>query len=153
MLKDSHYIQYEISAFRKLKPCFHNVNYWNYGDYYGLGAGAHSKYVNNNNETIRIERIKHPKKYLQSKCTIANERKVNVDDIPFEFAVNKFRLLNQWDINSWELHTKIDKKYMLPYLNKAKKEGFIHFDNQKIALTHKGIHFHNDLLELFLTDK
>ncbi len=147
------YQRYEVSAFAKNNDyCLHNLNYWNYGDYLGIGAGSHSK-LSFRDKIIRQVRNKHPNNYLKSVLLnkhIIEDKEIDFKDIPFEFMMNLFRLINGFDVKLFRERTGINISSILEKLDKCVDEKFIEFKGTKIIPTKKGIDFLNELLLIFL---
>lgn len=95
MLTDAGYVQYEISGYSKPgKQCQHNLNYWRFGDYLGIGCGSHGKISFDDGRIVRTVKVKHPRGYLNpEKAYLDQETVVANDERPFEFFMNRFRLL------------------------------------------------------------
>lgn len=152
-LKKSFYNRYEISAFaKKGHECYHNKNYWLYGDYIGIGAGAHSK-ISFQDRVIRQARTKQPNTYLKNVLNnshIAIEEEVKNNDLAFEFFINAFRLINGFNINLFTQRTSLPLNAILNKLLKAQEKSFINITNDSIIPTKLGQDFLNDLLLLFL---
>ena len=97
LLDDAGYRRYEVSAYAQPgRQCRHNLNYWQFGDYLGIGAGAHSKISNAATQTItRTSKVKHPRAYLDATSNdarISSRNELSVDDVILEFAMNSLRL-------------------------------------------------------------
>jgi oxygen-independent coproporphyrinogen-3 oxidase len=96
LLKQAGFEQYEISAYSQVgQQCQHNLNYWRFGDYLGIGCGAHGKItLAHKNQILRTVKVKHPKGYMDLTRSYTNDKKVvPSEDLPFEFFMNRFRLL------------------------------------------------------------
>ena len=152
-LTNNGYVRYETSAYTKNNThCIHNLNYWNYGDYLGIGAGAHSK-LSFSDKIIRQVRNKHPNTYLQKVLLnqhIIEQKIVNQIDIPFEFMMNALRLIDGFNIKLFSERTGLNLSIILEKINKAVDENFLEFKGTKIIPTKKGVNFLNDLLLNFL---
>lgn len=148
------YKHYEISAFAKSgHECRHNLNYWEFGDYLGIGAGAHGKITHLKEGKIQaIERISKkilPKSYLNSDSLIAQKRLLTQDEIPLEFMMNALRLNHGFDAKIFEERTGITLLEIESILQTAEEKQFITRANEKIMPTPQGRLFLNDLLALF----
>jgi putative oxygen-independent coproporphyrinogen III oxidase len=145
LLAENNYGHYEISAFcQPNHECKHNMNYWEFGDYLGIGAGAHAK-VNN----IRTSKIKHPKDYL-TKHFISTHEPIQKNQLAFEFMLNALRLRK---LISWELfanRTGLEPKDILNKLEKLADKNLILISEQGFELTSLGQRFLNDVLTTFL---
>ena len=152
-LADAGYLNYETSAFAQPgKQCLHNLNYWHFGDYLGIGAGAHSK-LTLHDRVLRQMRWKHPKAYLDNTLAgrpLQEEGQVAVASLPFEFLMNALRLSDGFAPSLFELRTSRPLATILPQLQAAATEGLLDIGPQRIAPTAHGRRFLNVLLERFL---
>lgn len=151
IIADAGYHQYEISAYSQTAfQCEHNRNYWKFGDYIGIGAGAHSKLTDvATNRIIRKWKIKHPKQYLASEECTAGEREIAITDLPLEFMLNALRLYQAIPFSLFEERTGLKINRIEKQLAQAKREGFLDINHQSISTTSLGKHFLNDLLQIF----
>lgn len=144
---------YETSAFAQPgKQCRHNLNYWYFGDYLGIGAGAHSK-LTQHDRVLRQMRWKHPKAYLDNVASgnpVQESNEVAPADLPFEFMMNALRLADGFHPGLFEARTGRPLSVILPQLKAAEAEGLLEVGSEKIAPTLKGRRFLNVLLERFL---
>ncbi|PKO94739.1 MAG: oxygen-independent coproporphyrinogen III oxidase-like protein [Betaproteobacteria bacterium HGW-Betaproteobacteria-10] len=147
------YINYETSAFAKTgKQCRHNLNYWHFGDYLGIGAGAHSK-LTLHDRVLRQMRWKHPKAYLENSRSgrpVQDETQVERASLPFEFMMNALRLADGFPPALFEARTAQPLSNILPQIRAAAAEGLLEVGPERIAPTLKGRRFLNVLLEGFL---
>lgn len=150
------YANYETSAFAQPgKQCRHNLNYWYFGDYLGIGAGAHSK-LTLHDRVLRQMRWKHPKAYLEnirSGNAIQEESSVAAASLPFEFMMNALRLAEGFHPSLFEARTAQSLNGILPQLRAAEADGLLEVGPERIAPTLKGRRFLNVLLERFLDEK
>ena len=145
------YEHYETSAFAKAgRRCRHNLNYWEFGDYLGIGAGAHGK-VSFPDRITRHERIKQPKDYLLRGDTIAVQRTVDVAELPFEFMLNGLRLVEGFPAALFTERTGLPLQLIARKLDEAQAQGLLERDCQRIRPTERGRLFLNDLLERFVS--
>ncbi len=144
---------YETSAFaRPRHRCRHNLNYWSFGDYLGIGAGAHSK-LSFHNCIVRQMRVKHPVQYMQAlegNKHIAETRVLAPSELPFEFMMNALRLNEGVPSSLFAQHTGLPLTACLAGLQKAEEKGLIERDLDTLRPTEKGRRFLNELLVLFL---
>jgi putative oxygen-independent coproporphyrinogen III oxidase len=146
------YDHYETSAFARGVRCAHNLNYWTFGDYLGIGAGAHSK-LSFPGRIVRQVRIKHPERYLaeaEAGDPIQERRDVRSEEIPFEFMMNALRLNAGVPAALFEERTGLPFTVALRELDNAERRGLIERDHLRIAPTPLGRRYLNDLLQLFL---
>jgi putative oxygen-independent coproporphyrinogen III oxidase len=150
------YDNYETSAFaQKGKQCRHNLNYWHFGDYLGIGAGAHSK-LTLHDRVLRQMRWKHPAAYLENTLAgrpIQESNDVAVDDLGFEFLMNALRLSEGFNPAHFEARTAQSFACILPGLRAAEAENLLEVGVDRIKPTLRGRRFLNVLLERFLSQK
>ena len=153
-LAASGYQHYETSAFAQPgKQCRHNRNYWEFGDYLGIGAGAHSK-LTLPDRIMRQARTKHPAAYLKGITDgthIESERTLTQEDLGFEFMMNALRLTGGFEPDLFEARTGLPLSIIQPALDEAMSKGLLAQHPDKIAPTLQGQRFLNELLQLFLT--
>lgn len=157
LLAHAGYAHYEVSAFaRSNKHCRHNLNYWQYGDYLGIGAGAHGKITNAQSQTItRYWKLKQPAQYLanaHSEHRIGGTKQLTPSDTVLEFMMNALRLRNGFDIQLFIQHTGLDQDRLEASLHTAIKNNWIDYNNNHIRATELGQQFLNDLLTVFVPD-
>ncbi|MCC6533626.1 MAG: oxygen-independent coproporphyrinogen III oxidase-like protein [Burkholderiales bacterium] len=154
-LAEAGYDNYEISAFaRPARRCAHNLNYWRFGDYLGLGAGAHGK-LSFPDRIVREMRSKHPRQYLSQAGTpaaIQESHEVRARDLPFEFMMNALRLTEGFESALFEERTGLSLASLLPVLDRAESQGLIARDHVRVRPTLHGRRFLNELLQRFLPD-
>ena len=156
MLAESGYDHYETSAFARAgRRSQHNLNYWCFGDYLGIGAGAHSK-LSFAERIVRQARWKHPREYLESAAAgqaLYSEHEIEASELPFEFMMNALRLTEGFATSLFQERTGIPLTAALRPLEEAERRGLVQRDHLRIAPTRKGQRFLNDLLQLFLRDE
>jgi len=144
------YEHYETSAFaRPGRRCRHNLNYWEFGDYVGIGAGAHGK-VSFPDRVTRHERIKQPRDYLAGTATLAREFTVPPEELPFEFMLNALRLIDGFAISLFGERTGLPFISVVKQLEEAERRGLVQRDWQHVRPTERGRLFLNELLALFV---
>ena len=154
MLAGAGYEHYETSAFaRPGHRCRHNLNYWEFGDYLGIGAGAHGK-VSFPDRVTRHERIKQPRDYLSASITVAREGTVAPAELPFEFMLNALRLVEGFPLTLFQERTGLPISAVQSQLAEAEHKGLIERlierGGQRLRPTERGRLFLNDLLALFV---
>jgi oxygen-independent coproporphyrinogen-3 oxidase len=156
LLRGSGYQHYETSAFAQPnRRSKHNLNYWKFGDYLGIGAGAHSK-LSFPDKIIRQARYKQPQAYMQqvmAGAPVQLENEVERSELPFEFMMNALRLNEGFDNTLFSERTSLSLIAIQRELAEAERRGLLVRDIQHIAPTQQGQRFLNDLLEIFLADK
>ena len=153
LLAQQGYEHYETSAFSR-RRAKHNINYWQFGDYLGIGAGAHSK-LSFPDKVLRQMRHKQPQAYLDAvlrDAPVQEEHEVAAADLPFEFMMNALRLTEGFDSALFQERTSLPLLVIRRELERAEKRGLLVRDGQRIAPTLQGQRFLNDLLEIFLRD-
>jgi len=153
LLAQAGFQQYEISAYSQpLRQCHHNVNYWQFGDYLGIGAGAHGKMTAINKQTItRSWKHKNPKDYLAAHHSFISESKsIPKNELAFEFMLNALRLYQTIPVKLFEERTGLVLSDIAAGLQNAQDKGLIHWDKTHIIPTDLGRRFYNDLVEIFL---
>lgn len=148
------YEHYETSAYaRPGWRCHHNLNYWEFGDYLGIGAGAHSK-LSFHDRIVRQARVKHPRQYLDLAGTpqaIAESRQLGRRDLPFEFMMNALRLTGGVPKVLFTARTGLPLSAAAAAIAEAETRGLLTQDLTHIRPTERGRRYLNDLLQLFLT--
>lgn len=168
LLAEAGYQQYEISAFsltntENSKQCQHNLNYWRFGDYLGIGCGAHGKISDLTTGLIqRTVKVKHPKGYLDSsREPLDHLITVTSDDLPFEYMMNQLRLFSSFTLDDYQQRTGLPAQTVLPTLQQAQHKKLMLCTPSALAkdpvtksswrVTPLGHRYLNDLLELFLS--
>jgi oxygen-independent coproporphyrinogen-3 oxidase len=156
LLAEHGYQHYETSAFAQpKKQSRHNMNYWQFGDYLGIGAGAHSK-ISSHDTVLRQARYKQPQTYLDQVAQgtpVQTESKLTRDDLCFEFMMNALRLNDGFSAELFTERTCLPLLLIRSELEQAEKRGLLQRDLQRIAPTELGRRFLNDLLEIFLKEE
>ncbi len=149
------YEHYEVSAFaRPGRRARHNLNYWEFGDYLGIGAGAHSK-LSFPHRVVRQARYKQPATYMQQAIAgnaIHEENEVGRDEMGFEFMLNALRLTEGFESRLFMERTGLPQQMIEPALQQAEKKGLLEVDYRHIRPTELGQRFLNDLQQMFLPD-
>ena len=153
LLAEHGYAQYEVSAYASAgRQCRHNRNYWEFGDYLGIGAGAHGK-LSGAGGIVRRARHKHPRSYLEGAggaAAIQEERIVAASELPFEFAMNTLRLNQGFSLAEFERRTGLPAAALDAALNQARKKGLIEEEGGHIRASAFGRAHLNALLREFL---
>lgn len=147
------YLQYETSAYAKPGfQCQHNLNYWRFGDYLGIGCGAHGKItIPERGEILRSVKVKHPKGYMDlTKPYLDSVQRIDADELPFEFFMNRFRLLEPCPKADFTAYTGLSVDTVADALAKASQLGLIIDTDQSWQITSQGVRYLNELLQLFL---
>lgn len=150
LLKELGFNRYEVSGYTKDRRCQNNLNYWFFYDYFGIGAGAHSK-IQIGDKTCRRGNPQKPSSYIEEvKNKKNNFFEVKKSDLPFEFMLNRLRVFDETKYDEFENTTRLNFSTVKDKLEKAKGEGLLRFSDTGYALTDKGRWMVNDILELFL---
>jgi oxygen-independent coproporphyrinogen-3 oxidase len=157
LLAGSGFGQYEISAYaRPGRQCAHNLNYWRFGDYLGIGAGAHGKLTLAAEERIlRRWKRKHPAEYLARAGTpaaIGGDEDIAPVRRPFDFMLNALRLNEGFALSLFEARTGLPRAAIAADLDQARDRGWLEIDDGHVVPTELGHRFANDVIALFLTD-
>jgi oxygen-independent coproporphyrinogen-3 oxidase len=148
MLGEKGFEQYETSAFaRPGQRCRHNLNYWEFGDYLGIGAGAHGK-ISFPGRITRHEQAKQPNAYL--KGDPMREAEIAANQLPFEFMLNALRLVDGFPSTLFHERTGLPFAAIQKNLEKAEHDGLLERDLQRIRPSERGRRFLNELLQQFL---
>jgi oxygen-independent coproporphyrinogen-3 oxidase len=146
------YAQYEVSAYAQAgKAARHNLNYWTFGDFLGIGAGAHAKLSRPDGSISRSWKTRLPKDYLDaSKRFSAGERALGADELPFEFLMNVLRLTDGVASELFTQRTGLPLSQLAAARLEAQQRGLLHSDPARLSATREGQLFLNDLLQHFL---
>lgn len=154
-LAQAGFLHYEVSAYaRQEQFCKHNLNYWCFGDYLGIGAGAHGK-ISFSDRIIRQVKHRHPRSYIDAARAgnaVQTEHALLTKDIPFEFMLNAMRLHRGVPLASFAHNTGLPLTALLPKLEVAQQKGLIERDLSILKPTPLGQRFLNDLQAIFLPD-
>ncbi|MEC6883806.1 radical SAM family heme chaperone HemW [Photobacterium piscicola] len=154
LLTAAGYQQYEISGYSKPgKQCQHNLNYWRFGDYLGIGCGAHGKISFDDGRIIRTVKVKHPRGYLQADKPYLSEQIAVADsERPFEFFMNRFRLLEACPKQDFIDRTGLPLTTIEANIDWAIEQNYLHDNGDQWQITEHGKLFLNDLLAAFVED-
>jgi putative oxygen-independent coproporphyrinogen III oxidase len=146
--------RYEVSAFaRPSHRCAHNMNYWQFGDYLGIGAGAHTK-LSYPHRVLRQVRWREPAAYMAKAgegAAVSNENEVSRAELPFEFMLNALRLREGVPLSHYLERTGLPPSSIAKAMQQARAKGLAELDPARIAATPRGFDFLSDLQSLFLT--
>ncbi|MDC9820131.1 radical SAM family heme chaperone HemW [Pectobacterium polonicum] len=153
LLSAAGYQQYETSAYAKPGyQCQHNLNYWRFGDYLGIGCGAHGKLTFSDGRILRTVKVRHPRGYMQG-TYLDKQHNVANDDRPFEFFMNRFRLLEAAPRADFTAYTGLEEHSIRSQLDQALTQGYLTETATHWQITEHGKLFLNSLLELFLAEE
>ena len=147
--------RYEVSGYARAgHRCRHNLNYWQFGDYLGLGAGAHSK-LSFAHRVVRQVRLRDPQRYLERALqgnAVAQDEEVSRADLPFEFMLNALRLRHGFGLREFTERTGLPVTAIQRALEEAETKGLIERDFARVRPTQRGFDFLSDLQALFLSN-
>jgi putative oxygen-independent coproporphyrinogen III oxidase len=156
-LADHGYAQYEISAYAKPgREARHNLNYWRFGDYLGIGAGAHGKLTDTSGTVTRLWKLKHPDAYLESAGSpksLGGVSQVAEEELPFEFMLNRLRLTEGFTATEFEAATGLTMERIAEPMARALELGLLEITTQGWKVSSRGHNYLNDLQSLFLPTK
>jgi oxygen-independent coproporphyrinogen-3 oxidase len=158
LLAQHGYPQYEISAYAKpAHQCLHNLNYWQFGDYLGIGAGAHSKITNVAKGSVsRSARYRIPERYIEAagnEEAVSEKRDLNRDDLKLEFMMNVLRLNAGVHPSLFQQRTGMPVSDIQSQLQSAEDQGLLQWNITTLKPTEKGQRYLNDLLQLFMSEE
>ena len=155
LLAANNYVQYEVSAYAQPgRQCLHNLNYWRFGDYLGIGAGAHAKITDADGIT-RLWKIKQPKEYMHKAggvSGIGGEHRLSRREAPLEFMMNALRLTGGFPTSLFQERAGLPLSVAEKPLRRAEERGLIIWDVEAIYPTELGKRFLNEVVALFLPD-
>lgn len=145
------YQQYEVSAYASDGfRCRHNLNYWSFGDYLGIGAGAHGKITDPaSGRVTRLWKARHPAQYLET-LGVGGEHVVSPESLPFEFLMNLLRLREGFELSGFADSTDMDASALEPGLSQCLEEGLLERSAGVIRCSETGWNFLDDILQRFL---
>ena len=150
-LRKAGFDQYEISAYgKKYRQCRHNQNYWLFGDYVGIGAGAHGKLSCPGSKTIRTVQQREPRRYLAQSPAAISRQEIPLDELPFEFMLNALRLTQGFDESVFEAHTGLIWDVIAPQMQVLVEDGLVVRTGSHWKPSDLGSRFLNDVLVRFL---
>ncbi len=154
LLAQSGFYQYEVSAYaQKNRRCQHNINYWQFGDYLGIGAGAHGKLTMPDGSVTRHTKYRHPEKYMQEaleNTPRSSEKVLTEQDLCFEYMLNIVRLKESFTKADFEARTRLPFEKIEDRLSRTVENGLMQVVEGEYSTTEKGWAFLNDVMEQFL---
>lgn len=155
LLAEHGYARYEVSAYAQAgRDCRHNRNYWEFGDYLGIGAGAHGKLTDQaSGQIYRMWKLKNPQDYLAHAGTSAGlgaDAPLAQADLPLEFLMNALRLCAGVPATLFETRTGLPLSALEPALTKVRERGWVEADPERLQPSATGLRFLNELLQAFM---
>lgn len=155
VLSQHGYLQYEVSAYaRDGRECAHNVNYWRFGDYLGIGAGAHGKITLPAEDAIlRRWKLKRPSAYMEAAASdkrIGGDERIGAEQRPFEFMLNALRLVDGFSLSDFEARTGLSRQVLATTLDRLIAKNLLQQEHDHIVPTDLGRRFLNDVMGAFL---
>lgn len=152
-LSEAGYAHYEVSAYAKRdRRCRHNLNYWTFGDYLGVGAGAHGK-LTTSTAIFRTQQLREPRRYLASVPGGVTRTEVVSEQLPFEFMLNALRLVEGFDISLFPARTGLDWEVVSAAVDRLAARGLLLRPEARLKPSPVGLQFLNDVLLSFVTDQ
>lgn len=153
LLAEHGYAQYEVSAYAQPgRAARHNLNYWSFGDFIGIGAGAHGKLSHPDGRIVRTWKTRLPKDYLNpAKRFLAGEKSLANEELPFEFLMNALRLTEGVAAQLYPQRTGLSLESLADGRREAEQSGLLQVEPSRLAATERGQLFLNDLLQKFLS--
>lgn len=155
LLQQAGFEQYEVSAYTQQQPCRHNLNYWEFGDYVGIGAGAHGKITDPFGRVTRHQKYRQPAQYLQQVAqgqARSETQTLKPDDLKFEFMLNALRLKAGFSLDLFTERTGLSPETLQAPLAFAEEQGWLTIQDQQVQTTELGWQFLNTVIQLFLDD-
>jgi oxygen-independent coproporphyrinogen-3 oxidase len=154
LLAESNYEQYEVSAYAKnQRMCKHNLNYWQFGDYVGIGAGAHGKLTDLSGAVTRYQKFRQPKQYLEEASQgrfRSSSTQLASSELPFEFMLNALRLKSGIEPAAYQERTGQLLSSIKERVDQVKTSGLLQNTDERIVCTEHGWQFLDDTLSVFL---
>jgi putative oxygen-independent coproporphyrinogen III oxidase len=146
--------QYEVSGYaRRGRRCAHNLNYWQFGDYLGIGAGAHGKITDAaSGEIVRTQQWREPRRYLSAEPGVLTRKRVADRELPFEFAMNGFRLVEGFSDELYQERTGLPASDLARALQKGLERGLVERQADSWRASARGLRFLNEILVELLPD-
>jgi putative oxygen-independent coproporphyrinogen III oxidase len=153
-LAEAGFAQYEVSGYAQAgRQCRHNLNYWTFGDYLGVGAGAHGKLTFPGSGTIvRTTQAREPRRYLAAAPAALTRKNVPAADLPFEFMLNALRLVEGFEVETFVERTGLDWTVIAPQVQSLVARQLLVVQGTRLLTTLVGLRFLNDLLLSFLPE-
>ena len=153
-LVEAGFEQYEVSGYARVgSRCAHNLNYWEFGDYLGIGAGAHGKLTNPSaGIAVRTQQTREPRRYLAADPRSVIRKSISIRDLPFEFAMNGFRLVEGFDDALFDARTGVPVAVLAEALSPLVARGLVERREKRWRASPKGFRFLNEILVELLPD-
>ena len=152
-LQTAGFAQYEVSAYaRRGRQCRHNLNYWSFGDYLGVGAGAHGKLTFPPDTLVRTTQAREPRRYLASVPAMPARAVVPEQELPFEFMLNALRLLDGFEIASFQQRTGVAWESIAAKVDALVAQQLLVSSGGRLRPSSRGLRFLNDVLLSFLPE-
>jgi coproporphyrinogen III oxidase-like Fe-S oxidoreductase len=153
-LADAGFAQYEVSAYAQSgRQCRHNLNYWTFGDYLGVGAGAHGKLsFPASGSIVRTLQLREPRRYLSSLPAVVTRKDVAPHELPFEFMLNALRLIDGFDAATFSQRTGLDWGAIADPVRALVGRGLLIREGDSYGPSPTGLRFLNELLLSFLIE-
>ena len=154
LLARQQYLAYEVSAYTQNTPCHHNLNYWQFGDYLGIGAGAHSKLTCSKTKIItRQWQVKHPQAYMETKESVAGSRTITEEEKPLEYMMNRLRLPQLLTKDEYQNMTQCNWDDLVATMRRNDLHQWATIDKNSLELSTQGQHFIDEILTWFVPEQ
>jgi len=151
VLAKQQYQHYEVSAYASANSqCRHNLNYWQFGDYLGIGAGAHGKITSTSGKVTRTWKIKHPTTFLENQDKIGGLDVIKAEQLPFEFMLNALRLINGFSSEVFEQRTGLSISNIEAIMSKHQDQGLLEINDNHICPSERGKLLIDSMLQDYL---
>ena len=152
-LAEAGFAQYEVSAYaRPGRQCRHNLNYWTFGDYLGVGAGAHGK-LTTPGAIFRTQQLREPRRYLAAVPAALIRSAVVSEELPFEFMLNALRLVDGFEVGLFPARTGLGWEQIAPAVERLVSRGLLSRQEMRLKPSPRGLQFLNDVLLSFVSDQ
>jgi putative oxygen-independent coproporphyrinogen III oxidase len=151
----AHFVRYEVSAYAIAGfECQHNLNYWRFGDYLGVGAGAHGKVsLGMDAGIVRTAQWREPRRYMSAAPVVQTRSRIATRDLPFEFMLNALRLVEGFEMESFEARTGLPWHTVADTVGRLVRRGLVEANGERYRATAHGLSFLNDALLAFLPER
>jgi oxygen-independent coproporphyrinogen-3 oxidase len=148
-------VRYEVSAYARAGfECQHNLNYWRFGDYLGVGAGAHGKIsLGMDAGIVRTVQWREPRRYMSAAPVVQTRSRIATRDLPFEFMLNALRLVEGFEMESFEARTGLPWHTVADTVARLVRRGLVEANGERCRPTAHGLSFLNDALLAFLPER
>jgi putative oxygen-independent coproporphyrinogen III oxidase len=154
-LEAAGFVRYEVSAYSRAgRHCRHNLNYWAFGDYLGVGAGAHGKLTDAaSGDIVRTWQVRDPRRYMRAAPQALSRRPIPTSDLPFEFMMNTLRLVEGFESAEFASRTGVEWQLIEPSLERLRERDLVERVGSRWRPSPLGLRFLNDVVAVFLPER